>query len=497
MFALMFLLSCQAAASPVTKHPMQTVQGNSLTRFEQLARFAGAHDALSKPNVRITILAPTDQAFNMFLKDMGITWDYLQQNEALADAILGYHLLLGVTASSSNFTAKLAQKKNGKGLRVMTAAEPYSVTTKQASKAGKPQQWLVRDVQGNIAQVTTADLGEGGHRVHVIDRVLYSGAYWPSFKKLFTTLPKTFSTAAAAITAAGPAAAALVAEGASNTLFLPTDAAFKQAGVSLAAPAADIAALLKNHVIAGRDLSMPAGFKQGAELASAGGPGLRHHLQTGGGGSAAKVLSPNMFVSKAEIHVIDNVLKPLKHSAVAAAAAPAPAAAAATAAPAGAATVDHNRPTWESQTITISKPFSTLKPFFTLTFTLPALTTAPVAMPPATVFAGRKLLSRPGGAPEGKVDDGGLGDGHGAEERDEFDYVQSLELNAEEQAVSVAVNSNGAPGAVSAAGLDAVDNVHEANRFPVNPTYANGVVDASAQLMDNDAGSDGPGQSDD
>lgn len=46
-----------------------------------------------------------------------------------------------------------------------------------------------------------------------------------------------------------------------------------------------------------------------------------------------------------------------------------------------------------------------------------------------------------------------------------FDYVQSLELNAEEQAVSVAVNSNGAPGAVSAAGLDAVDNVHEANRY--------------------------------
>lgn len=45
----------------------------------------------------------------------------------------------------------------------------------QASKAGKPQQWLVRDMQGNSAHVTAADLGEGGHRVHVIDRVLYSG----------------------------------------------------------------------------------------------------------------------------------------------------------------------------------------------------------------------------------------------------------------------------------------------------------------------------------
>lgn len=57
----LYMIMSQAAASPVTKHPMQTVQDNSLTRFEQLARFAGAHDALSKPNVRMTILAPTDQ----------------------------------------------------------------------------------------------------------------------------------------------------------------------------------------------------------------------------------------------------------------------------------------------------------------------------------------------------------------------------------------------------------------------------------------------------
>jgi uncharacterized membrane protein len=72
------------------------------------------------------------QAFQSFLKDMGITWEYLQQNEALADAILGYHLLLGVTASSADFTAKLAQK-NKKSLKAMTAAEPYSVTLRPVS----------------------------------------------------------------------------------------------------------------------------------------------------------------------------------------------------------------------------------------------------------------------------------------------------------------------------------------------------------------------------
>jgi hypothetical protein len=61
---------------------------------------------------------------------MGITWEYLQHNEALADAILGYHLLLGFTAGSADFTAKFTQK-NKTSLKVMTAAEPYSISLKQ------------------------------------------------------------------------------------------------------------------------------------------------------------------------------------------------------------------------------------------------------------------------------------------------------------------------------------------------------------------------------
>jgi hypothetical protein len=50
-----------------------------------------------------------------------------------------------------------------------------AVLLQGTSKQGAAQQWLVRDMQGNVAHVTAADLGEGGHRVHVIDRVLYSG----------------------------------------------------------------------------------------------------------------------------------------------------------------------------------------------------------------------------------------------------------------------------------------------------------------------------------
>jgi uncharacterized surface protein with fasciclin (FAS1) repeats len=33
----------------------------------------------------------------------------------------------------------------------------------------------VTDFQGNVATVSSADLGSGNHRVHVIDKVLFSG----------------------------------------------------------------------------------------------------------------------------------------------------------------------------------------------------------------------------------------------------------------------------------------------------------------------------------
>jgi hypothetical protein len=51
----------QVLAAHAAKHPLQTMQQNGLTHFEQLVKIAGAHDALSKHSVRITILAPSDQ----------------------------------------------------------------------------------------------------------------------------------------------------------------------------------------------------------------------------------------------------------------------------------------------------------------------------------------------------------------------------------------------------------------------------------------------------
>jgi hypothetical protein len=41
---------------------MATAREQGLTLFEGLAKLAGAHSALSNPNARMTVLAPTDEA---------------------------------------------------------------------------------------------------------------------------------------------------------------------------------------------------------------------------------------------------------------------------------------------------------------------------------------------------------------------------------------------------------------------------------------------------
>jgi hypothetical protein len=53
---------------------------------------------------------------------------------------------------------------------VPTASAPYKV---QVAKTADGV--TVTDYQGNVAKVTSADLGSGNHRVHAIDKVLFSG----------------------------------------------------------------------------------------------------------------------------------------------------------------------------------------------------------------------------------------------------------------------------------------------------------------------------------
>lgn len=51
-----------------------------------------------------------------------------------------------------------------------TASAPFKVKVSKTADGV-----TVTDYQGNVAKVVSADLGAGAHRVHAIDKVLFSG----------------------------------------------------------------------------------------------------------------------------------------------------------------------------------------------------------------------------------------------------------------------------------------------------------------------------------
>ena len=95
-----------------------------------------------------TVFAPTDEAFNKLLKDLGITADELLARKDLKDILL-YHVLPGKVMSSDlkeGMKAQTLAKKN-----VTISLEP---------------------VQVNDANVITPDVEASNGVIHVIDKVL-------------------------------------------------------------------------------------------------------------------------------------------------------------------------------------------------------------------------------------------------------------------------------------------------------------------------------------
>ncbi|KAF8060310.1 hypothetical protein HT031_004846 [Scenedesmus sp. PABB004] len=296
---------------------MDDITKADLSLFKQLAEMAGADKALAANDAVVTVLAPTNAALESFLTEMGITIEDLKANEALCDAILGYHLIVGEALTKEALFAK------SKRVIVKTAVAPWDLIMSE----GPDGMVTVEDFQKNTATVIKANLAKvGSHNVHVIDRVLMSGAYWASFKTMAKILPGYFSTALKATEKAGMAGT-ITAEGFSDTVFLPTNAAFKESGISLDVPAADIEAVLKYHVVHGARI-IPGGVTSGEKLKTLQGQDITIELSTSGeknarsgmtvgvatvvdaNGNKATIVQPNVFVSKSTFQIIDRVLLP-------------------------------------------------------------------------------------------------------------------------------------------------------------------------------------------
>lgn len=108
---------------------------------------AGLVDTL-KGEGPFTVLAPTDEAFNKLLKDLGITTEELLARKDLKDILL-YHVLSGKVMSTDlkqGMQAETLAKKN-----VTISINPVKV---------------------NDATVVTPDIAASNGVIHVIDKVL-------------------------------------------------------------------------------------------------------------------------------------------------------------------------------------------------------------------------------------------------------------------------------------------------------------------------------------
>ncbi|MBL6891296.1 MAG: fasciclin domain-containing protein [Candidatus Poseidoniaceae archaeon] len=225
-----------------------------------------------------TVFAPTDQAF----ADAGIDLAAVSQSE-LAD-ILTYHVVSGAVPSTAVTECMSADTVNG---------NPLSFTVSGG-------------VMVNGANVTLADVNTSNGVIHVIDKVLMPTATPNDIPRTAqcTGIHDTLVTAVIQ----GGLLETLQGEG-PFTVFAPTDQAFADAGIDLAAVSqSDLADILTYHVVSGAVASTDVTECMSADTVK--GNPLSFTVDGGVMVNGANVTLADVNTSNGVIHVIDKVLLP-------------------------------------------------------------------------------------------------------------------------------------------------------------------------------------------
>ncbi|KAL8799561.1 MAG: hypothetical protein Q9182_005800 [Xanthomendoza sp. 2 TL-2023] len=246
----------------------------------------------------VTILAPSNQAFEKFMRTPGAA--ALASNDTSAiQALLSYHILNGTFPSS-------VVKETPAFLPTMLNNSAYSNVTGGQRVEALKQGGKVLFYSGLLsnASVTTADQNFTGGVVHIIDNVL--------------TIPQKISTTAVAAGLSGVAGALTQAKLVDTvdslkdvTVFAPNNSAFQAIGSALPnLTTTQLASILQYHVINGT-VAYSSTLKNGTTVPALAGGNLK--ITIAGGNvfvNSAKVLIPDVLVANGVVHVIDNVLNP-------------------------------------------------------------------------------------------------------------------------------------------------------------------------------------------
>lgn len=127
---------------------------------------------LSNPSASLTVFAPTNNAFAILLKELGLTAEQLLANKALVTQVLLYHVLPSKRDAASLIASSQAAWPDfciDTALAVSGVKQPLQFTLDSDTADGKPRLIV------NASTVQTANIGAANGIVHVIDRVLLFG----------------------------------------------------------------------------------------------------------------------------------------------------------------------------------------------------------------------------------------------------------------------------------------------------------------------------------
>lgn len=295
---LVLFSSCNEDDTPTPDPNIVEVaaSNNNFSTLVSAVQTAGLVPTLSGTGP-FTVFAPTNDAFNRFLTENGLTANELLASDGLSET-LTYHVV-GASVPSSAVTA---------GKVTTVSGDPFYV-----SIAPNNEIWI----NGNT-RITATDVQASNGIIHVLDNVI---------------TPPTLNIAEIAIastTAAQPQFTQLVAalvradlagtfQGGFDddfTVFAPTDAAFQDLYTTLGVTGVDqipletLTAVLQYHVVPARAFSQD--LREGASLPTLlTGQNLTvnlANLQINDSGLVAAAL--NIHATNGVIHVIDKVLLP-------------------------------------------------------------------------------------------------------------------------------------------------------------------------------------------
>ena len=264
----------------------------------EIAAGTGLHDSLVAALIQaelvetlqgdgpFTVFAPTDQAFT----DAGIdltTLDTPEGKETLANILL-YHVVAANVPSSAVTDCMTADAAN---------SQPLAFT-------------VGNSVMVNTATVTLADVSASNGVIHVIDKVLTPSDNPNNIPRTAQCTGVHTSLVAALIQA--ELVETLQGDG-PFTVFAPTDQAFTDAGIDLAAldtpeGKETLANILLYHVVSGEVAS--SALTDGMVAETVNGDEITFDLTSGVMVNGASVITADVGASNGIIHVIDKVLMP-------------------------------------------------------------------------------------------------------------------------------------------------------------------------------------------